>query len=295
MGEKYIEKFSRFNARAFVASEFRYSNPIIDSHTLAIFVSQSGETADTLAAEELARSMGATTIALTNVLYSSLAKKVDIVLPVCAGHEIAVASTKAYNAQITIMYMFSKHLENILNNNSFNYLDQIEKFSKQLKLPQIIELQKVVEDIVKEHSSFFIGRDMDYVTSEEASLKLKEITYINSTAYPSGELKHGFLALVEKDTPLFVIATEKELLDKTLNAAHEAYARGAKIILITQLDIEKEKCEFVHNLIKLQKFEEEIMPIVSIIVFQLISYYVSIEKGNNPDQPRNLAKSVTVE
>lgn len=295
MGAKYIERFARLDAKAIVASEFRYSNPIIDTNTLAIFVSQSGETADTLAAEELAREKGSTTIALTNVLYSSLAKKVDIVLPVCAGREIAVASTKAYNAQITIMYMFAKQLENELYSKDFDYLAKLEKFANEINVPKLLDFQKIVDSIVNEHTSFFIGRDMDYITSEEASLKLKEITYINSTAYPAGELKHGFLALIEKDTPLFVIATEKDLLDKTLNGAHEAYARGAKITLITQLDIEKGKCGFVDNLISLQKFDEDIMPIVSIMVFQLISYYVSVKKGFNPDQPRNLAKSVTVE
>ena len=295
MGAKYIEKISRIDARAFVASEFRYVNPIIDEHTLCIFVSQSGETADTIAAQELAKSKGATTIALTNVLYSSLAKKVDIILPVCAGHEIAVASTKAYNAQVTIMYMFAKHLANVLQNKDFDYLAQIDDLAHSVKLPEKSELQQVAKEIVNEQMSFFIGRDMDHITSEEASLKLKEITYINSTAYPSGELKHGFLALVEKDTPLFVIATEKDLLDKTLNGAHEAYARGAKVILVTQLDVAPEKCEFVHDTIKLQNFDEDLMPITSIIAFQLISYYVSVERGYNPDQPRNLAKSVTVE
>lgn len=295
MGAKYIEKYARIDARAFIASEFRYTNPLIDEKTLCIFVSQSGETADTIAAEELARSKGATTIALTNVLYSTLAKKVDIVLPVCAGHEIAVASTKAYNAQVAIMYMFSRQLYNVLNSDNFDYLTQLENLAKTITLPDEKNLICIAEDLLNETMSFFIGRDLDYITSEEASLKLKEITYINSSAYPSGELKHGFLALIEKGTPLFVIATEKDLLDKTLNGAHEAYARGAKVILVTQLDIEAEKSKFVNNIIKLPQYEEDLLPIVSIIIFQLISYYVSVLKGNNPDQPRNLAKSVTVE
>ena len=126
-------------------------------------------------------------------------------------------------------------------------------------------------------------------------MKLKEITYINSTAYPSGELKHGFLALIDNGTFLFVMATEQDLLDKTLNGAHEAYARGAKVVLATQLDIPEEKTNFVYKTLKLQKFDEDLMPIVSIITFQLLSYFTSISKGINPDQPRNLAKSVTVE
>ena len=142
---------------------------------------------------------------------------------------------------------------------------------------------------------FFIGRDVDYLTCEESSLKLKEITYINSSAYPAGELKHGFLALIESGTYVFVIATQKTLLDKTLNGAHEAQARGAKLVLVTQLDISQEKLSNVHSVIQLPNFDQEIMPIVSIGVFQLISYMTSVERGLNPDQPRNRAKSVTVE
>ena len=295
MGARYIERISRFPAQAFIASEFRYSNPIIDEHTLAIFVSQSGETADTLGAEELASSMGATTVALTNVLYSTLAKKVDIILPVCAGHEIAVASTKAYNAQVAVMYMLAKQLENVLHHKNTHYIQNIRDLADKLNIPQGDILKEFSSTLIDEHMAFFIGRDFDYISSEEASLKLKEITYINSSAYPSGELKHGFLALIEKGTPLFVIATESGLLDKTLNGAHEAYTRGATITLITQLDIPKEKTGFISNIINLPQFDEELMPIISVIPFQLISYYTSVSKGINPDQPRNLAKSVTVE
>ena len=295
MGAKYIEKLARIDAHAYVASEFRYSNPIIDKSTLCIFVSQSGETADTLAAEKLARSKGCITIALTNVLYSSIAKCVDIIFPVCAGPEIAVASTKAYNAQIAIMYMFAKHLENIKFSKSFDYVSVIEKLSLELKLPNVKDICLLSEELVNVDKAFFIGRHLDYITSEEASLKLKEITYINSSAYPSGELKHGFLALVDEGDYLFVLATEKDLLDKTLNGAHEAYARGAKIILATNLEVNQNKFDFVYKTLKLQKFEEDLMPIVSIITFQMIAYFTSIAKSINPDQPRNLAKSVTVE
>ena len=295
MGAKYIERLARIDSQAFIASEFRYSCPIIDEHTLAIFVSQSGETADTLGAEELASSMGATTVALTNVLYSSLAKKVDIILPVCAGYEIAVASTKAYNAQVAVMYMLAKQLENIRFNKSVNYIQNIRELSGELIIPNDNKIKELGNTLVEVDKAFFIGRDFDYISAEESSLKLKEITYINSTAYPSGELKHGFLALIDKGTHLFVIATEKELLDKTLNGAHEAYTRGAKITLLTQLNIPSEKIDFVSNIIYLQPFNEELMPIISVIPFQLISYYTSVSKGINPDQPRNLAKSVTVE
>ncbi len=295
MGEKYIEKFARIESRAFIASEFRYQNPIIDKKTMCIFVSQSGETADTLNCLEIAKQKGAKCIALTNVLYSTLAKNVEIVFPVCAGPEKAVASTKAYNAQICILYMFSRHLQNVKYNLNYNYIYDIKTIISQLILPQKNELIELAKEITYENFAFFIGRDFDYITCKEASLKLKEITYINCEAYPSGELKHGFLALINYGTYVFVLATEKKLLDKTLNAAQETYARGAKVILITQLDLPKSKTDFVHKLIKLQNFEEDLMPIVCITYFQLLSYLVSTQKGINPDKPRNLAKSVTVE
>lgn len=295
MGAKYIEKLARIETHTYVASEFRYTDPIIDKNTLCIFVSQSGETADTLAAQSLVQSIGCKTIALTNVLYSSLAKSVDIIFPVCAGPEIAVASTKAYNAQITILYMFAKHLQNLKFNMTTNYISQIDTLAKDLTLPCIEDIKEFAQGVKVVDKAFFIGRDRDYITAEEASLKLKEITYINSSAYPSGELKHGFLALIDEGTYLFVIATEKDLLDKTLNGAHEAYARGAKVVLVTQLDVDNSKFNFVHKTFKLQNFDEDLMPIVSIITLQMISYFVSILKDINPDQPRNLAKSVTVE
>jgi len=291
MGGKYLEKISRIECSVHVASEFRYTNPIIDEKTLCIFVSQSGETADTLGAEELAKSKGCTTVALTNVLYSTLAKTVDIILPVCAGPEIAVASTKAYNAQLAIFYMLAKYLKD----EKVDYLYDLENLANLIKLPHNQEIEELSKELARENTAFFIGRDYDYITAIESSLKVKEITYINSNAYPSGELKHGFLALVEKDSYLFVIATEQDLLDKTLNGAYEAYSRGAKVIIATQLDIPQEKLNFVYKTLKLQNFDEDIMPIVSVITFQMLAYYTSVAKSLNPDQPRNLAKSVTVE
>lgn len=295
MGAKYIEKLARIEARAYQASEFRYSNPIIDNKTLFIFVSQSGETADTLAALELAKSNGCITLGLTNVLYSTLAKKVDLLLPTCAGREIAVASTKAYTAQISILYIFARYLQNLKFKTNQNYLDKLRHLGTTLKKPDLEQLKNIANELADKKFAFFIGRDLDYVSCEEASLKLKEITYIHTSANPSGELKHGFISLIEDNTYLFVIATNKDLLDKTLNGAHEAFARGAKIILVSQLDIPENSLDFVYKHIKLQNFDENLMPIVSIIPFQYLSYFTSIKKGNNPDQPRNLAKSVTVE
>ncbi|MBE7082584.1 MAG: glutamine--fructose-6-phosphate transaminase (isomerizing) [Clostridiales bacterium] len=294
MGEKYIEQLARIKCSSYIASEFRYSNPIIDEKTLCIFVSQSGETADTLACCELAKSCGATTIALTNVLYSSLAKMAHIVLPVCAGPEIAVASTKAYSAQIAILYMFANHLANITNNKKcLNYLNDINNLSKSLKINYNID--RLSKEISSQDKVFFIGRNFDYITCKEASLKLKEITYINTAEHPAGELKHGFLSLVDNSTILFVVATNKALLDKTLNGAHEAYSRGGKIVFVSQFDLPQEKTKDFYKVIKLKKHDELLMPIASISFFQLLAYKTSIAKNLNPDQPRNLAKSVTVE
>ncbi len=295
IGAMYFEKHAQLEAKAYVASEFRYSNPKIDKSTLYVFISQSGETSDTIVAQELVKEKGAFTIVLTNVMHSTLAKKGDLTLPVCAGPEIAVASTKAYNAQITILYMLAIYFENILFNKKINFNAQIERFAKQLKIPNNKEINELANELTQQKMTFFIGRNLDYVTCEEASLKLKETTYINSNAYPSGELKHGFLALIENGIYLFVIATEKELLNKTLNGAHEAYARGAKVVLATQFKIPKEKQNFVHKVLKLQNFSEDLMQISSVITFQILSYYTSIGKNINPDQPRNLSKSVTVE
>lgn len=294
MGAQYIENFAKLESRSYIASEFRYGDPIIDNKTLAIFVSQSGETADTLEALELAKQKGAITVALTNVLYSTISKKANFVLPVCAGPEIAVASTKAYTAQISILNMFAKYLANLLRKTDYEFFKDILLLAENIKL-DAQNLELIADEIAKESSAIFIGRGLDCITSEEASLKLKEITYINSQAYPAGELKHGFLALVEKGTPVFVVATQKSLIDKTLNAASEAASRGAKIILATQEDMETKDIKNLFKTIKLQDFKEDLMPMVAIYSFQMLSYLTSIKRGINPDKPRNLAKSVTVE
>lgn len=294
MGARMIEKYSRIKASAYIASEFRYSNPILNNKTLAILVSQSGETADTLGALEIIKSNGIKTIALTNVLYSTLAKNSDYIFPVCAGPELAVASTKAYTAQISALYLFSQYLAHVKFNKKYVAPENLQKFTKSNDNYQE-EILQLSKDLQKASNVFFIGRDIDYITAEEASLKLKEITYINSSAYPSGELKHGFLALVDNKSILFVVATQQSLLDKTLNAAHEAYARGAKIVVVSNLNISKDKLSDIYLNIHLDDLGEDIMPMSSIRFFQWLAYHTSVAKGINPDKPRNLAKSVTVE
>ena len=293
LGAKYFEEFSKIPAYAYVASEFRYSNPLVDSNTLAIFVSQSGETADTIMAHELCKQKGCKTIALTNVLYSTIAKQTDIVLPVCAGAEISVASTKAYSAQIVILNILAKHFNYKINNSNISPFEEIEYLCDHLSINELISQCEFASELVNEKSLFFIGKGYDYVTCEESSLKIKEVTYINSQAYPAGELKHGFLALVEDGTIVFVIATQKSVFDKTLNSAYEAKARGAKLFVATQFNNSQTKN--ADRLISLPAVAEDLMPVVSVICFQIIAYFTSIKKGINPDQPRNLAKSVTVE
>lgn len=295
MASNYIENFAKIDSKSYIASEFRYSNPLIDEKTLVICISQSGETADTLMAQELAKSKGAKTIALTNVLYSTIAKKCDIVLPTCAGPEMSVASTKAYSSQLSILNMLAKHIANIKFGTNYEYIDELLHLAENLEIQNISTLKELSKELENTESVFYIGRNLDYISCEEASLKLKEITYINSQAYPAGELKHGFLALVDDTTYVFVIATKKELFEKTLNGAFEAKSRGAKLILASQFDIPSHLKDNFHKVIKLQNYSEDIMPIATIIHFQLLSYFTSINKNINPDQPRNLAKSVTVE
>ncbi len=288
MGVKFVQKILGKKASAEISSEFVYSKPnFISKNTLYIFVSQSGETADTLLSLEMVKNKNAISIALTNVLYSSLAKKCDYVLPILAGVEVAVASTKAYVCMLSGVYLFCKFLKSKTDYkealaNIKNLANKITGFDR-AKLDEIAAKLKDAKEAV------FIGKDMDYVTALEASLKLKEITYINANAYPAGELKHGFLALIEKDTPLIVFASQKELVLKTKSAVHEAESRGAtSIIFSNQTD------EF-SNLVSISESDELLSQLEIIAPMQYLAYKVSVLKNINPDKPRNLAKSVTVE
>lgn len=283
VGAKYFERILNIPSYCEVASEFVYNNPLINKKTLYIFVSQSGETADTIKALELVKEKGAKTIALTNVIYSMLAKEADYILPVCAGKEIAVASTKAYVCQLAALYLFAKHFSSDCNTND------IEELSNSILNIDLNKIEKIADEIKNKKDVIFIGKDFDSVTASEGALKLKEISYINASNYPSGELKHGFLALVEEGTPLISIATNSAINAKTLNAANEAASRGAREYIIT--------CDNTNmdNAINVKAPNDLLMPISSIVPLQFLAYMVSCKKGINPDQPRNLAKSVTVE
>ncbi len=296
LAAKYaIERLARVPVEVTIASEVRYSNPVICSGTLAIAISQSGETADTLAAAKLFREKGVPLVAVTNVSYSSLTRIADFVLPTRAGNEIGVAATKSYNAQLTVLYSLAIALANA-KGKSGKLLERLKR------LPRLATATLEAAETVRSWTShfvgarcvLFIGRGADYCAAVEGSLKLKEITYLPSEGYPAGELKHGTLALVDEHTPVVVLLTNKRLAAKTMNAVHEAAARGAKVFLITSI-AEYLENEEVFASVLIPQCSEAFTPLLSVIPLQALAYYTAIACGNDPDKPRNLAKSVTVE
>ena len=270
---------------------------MIDEHSLCIFISQSGETADTIAALKLSKSLGATTLAISNVEGSSITREADYTIYTHAGPEIAVASTKAYTCQITLLAIFIIYLGEIL--------EKDEKLLHSLK-QELLELPTKVEQLLSDiteiknfakHSydhknAFFLGRGLDYNTAAEGSLKLKEISYIHSEAFYSGELKHGPIALIEDNTLVVSILTVPELLDKSISNIQEVITRGAKTLIITNQELNNSNFT---EIIKIPKVNPFLSPILAIIPLQLLAYYISKNKELDVDKPRNLAKSVTVE
>lgn len=297
MGAYYLEKFFKKEASAYIASEFRYSCPIINKNTLCIFISQSGETADTIGAAELAKESGAPTVVITNCLHSTLAKMADCVLPVLAKREVAVASTKAFVGQVAVCYALAGFLANATSKKGkkLDYLTNLNLLNSAYKIYPKATLIKLVNMLTAVKDVFFIGRGSDYVICQEASLKIKEICYINCNAYPAGELKHGFIALVEDGTIMFAVATNKSLLPKTLNGINEVKSRGGKIILVSQFKESEFGSGIVDEQIVLPDAPSDLMPLIAISPLFSLAYYASVARGNNPDMPRNLAKSVTVE
>ena len=297
MGEKYIEQFAKIPCKSYFASEFRYAPPIINEKSLCIFASQSGETADTLMSLHLAKEKGAKTIALVNVPYSSIARNCDIMLPICAGMEIAVISTKAYSAMLFVYFILAKHLENIKNNKKYNknILNDLILLKKCNFLKNINKINKFVNLINNSDKVFFIGKGQDYITSLEASLKLKEITYINCVSIPSGELKHGTLALVDNKSLVFVTSTDKQLLDKNLASANEIKSRGGKVVLVTNFDLSKQEQKNIDFVFMFDTCPKQLASMLAITFYQYLAYKTCVSKKLNPDKPRNLAKSVTVE
>ena len=278
------------------ASEFRYRNPIINKKTLCIYITQSGETADTIAALKLAKSKSAKTIAISNVIGSSISREADYTIYTHAGPEIAVASTKAYTSQITLLAILAIYFAETLEINA----DKAEELKKDiLELPTQIEtvlkntdrIKAFAQKIYKEKDVFFIGRGVDYTVAMEGSLKLKEISYIHSEAYPSGELKHGPIALIENGVTVVSVLTNRLLVEKSISNIQEVVTRGAKTFIVTNQELNHKFDE----VITIPKTNSLISPILSVIPLQLLAYYISKEKGLDVDKPRNLAKSVTVE
>ncbi|WP_234118191.1 glutamine--fructose-6-phosphate transaminase (isomerizing) [Clostridium hydrogenum] len=300
VGKYAIEKLARIPVEVDIASEFRYRNPIINDKTLVIIVSQSGETADTLAALRLAKSRGARVIAVTNVVGSTISREAHDILYTWAGPEIAVASTKAYTTQLIAMYIIALHFAKNMGTLS---AEEIEALKKDLlaipeKETEVLEkkeeMEALAKKIYKEDDMFYLGRGFDQAVAMEGSLKLKEISYIHSEAYAAGELKHGPIALIEKGTVVIALATQEELFEKMVSNIKEVKTRGARVISFAfegNTDIENTSDEVVY----LPKVNPLFAPLVSILPLQLLSYYISIAKGCDVDKPRNLAKSVTVE
>lgn len=301
VGKTVIESLARIPVETDVASEYRYRSPIITPDTLVIVVSQSGETADTLAALREAKRNGARVLAITNVVGSSVAREADDVLITSAGPEIAVASTKAYSTQLIAFYLFGLHLAQTLGTRTqaevAEVISAMQQLSEQVQhvLDQKAVLRQIAENISKHNNLFFIGRGVDFAVSQEGSLKLKEISYIHSEAYPAGELKHGTLALIEDGTPVIALVTQEELYEKTLSNIKEVKARGAHVLGIVNAGAEKEAAKSVDELFAIPKTLPILSPAIAVIPMQLISYYASLARGNDVDKPRNLAKSVTVE
>ena len=298
MGAKYLQSICKIQSSAHIASEFRYSNPIINNHTLCVFVSQSGETADTILCQELCKNMGAKTISVVNVPYSTLAQNSDVYLPLCAGMEIAVVSTKAYNAMLYVLYLLANHIKCVLKDlpKDQTLLNQTLCYAKKsICFKNSKQIDELASLVLSHKKIFFIGKDQDYITALEAGLKLKEITYINCISIASGELKHGTLSLVDNDSVVFVICTNQNLLSKNLASADEIKSRGGKVVLVTNLNIKKTDTKNIDKIFKFAKCPNHLASNLAIIPFQMLAYKVCLSLGNNPDKPKNLAKSVTVE
>lgn len=300
VGKYVIEKLARKPVIVDIASEFRYRDPIITKDDLMIVISQSGETADTMAVLRLAKEVGAATLAVVNVVGSSIAREADMVIYTHAGPEISVASTKAYMVQISVMYLLAFELA--YANGTIDKERCMELTAQLGQMPDIIretlELKDtcsfVASKLVNAESLLYIGRGLDYALSMEGSLKLKEISYIHSESYAAGELKHGTISLITDGMPVIAVATQKKLIEKTVSNIREVKARGAMVILICDNSIEVGE-GVADYIIRLPQTDEQLMPMAAAAPLQLIAYYTSVLKGNDVDKPRNLAKSVTVE
>ena len=300
VGKYAFEKIAKIPVICDIASEFRYNDPFIDENTLVILISQSGETADSLKALRLSKEKNAKTLLITNTLASSMDREALKSIYCYAGPEIAVASTKAYITQVVNLYLlaldFSLKLGRIELSSYENILKELKTLPK--KVEELVKNDESIKEFAHEikdsKSLFYIGRSLDYATSIEAALKLKEVSYIHTEAFAAGELKHGTISLIEEATPVIAIMTQGNLLDKTLSNVEEVKSRGAKVFSITSKDDSRIRKVSEKTLV-LPETMDILYPILSVIPTQLMAYYTSIAKGIDVDKPRNLAKSVTVE
>lgn len=299
-GANYLKKIANFKSNVEIASEYRYSDPIIDERNVVVFVSQSGETLDTLMALRLAKSKGAKTIAITNVVGSTISREADVVIYTLAGPEISVASTKAYTAQVITFYLLSLEislkLNGITEDKYKNYI--LKAHSLNGKIKEIFnskeKIKGIAETIKDKKNGFYIGRGIDEKVAREGSLKMKEITYIHTEAFPAGELKHGTIALIENGTMVVVVATQEDMIEKVVSNIKELKARGAYIISITKNSY-KDIIEVSDKVLYISDIDDILAPVLAVIPAQLFAYYTAVAKGLDVDKPRNLAKSVTVE
>ena len=300
IGKNVIEKLARISVETDIASEFRYKDHIITKDTLVIVLSQSGETADTLAVLRDSKAKGARTIAVTNVVGSSIAREAHNVLYTWAGPEIAVASTKAYVTQLIILYSIALHLADLRETISNEEIEKIK--TEMLLLPDKVqrildnkeEIQKFASKHYNEKDMYFLGRGMDYGVAMEAALKLKEISYIHSEAYAGGELKHGTIALIEKGIVVVALFTQEKLVDKMVSNIQEVLTRGAEVLGV-MCEKDSYNKELIESKIIIPDTLDILTPVLSVVPLQLFAYYVSKARGLDVDKPRNLAKSVTVE
>jgi glucosamine--fructose-6-phosphate aminotransferase (isomerizing) len=300
IGEYLLEDLARINVEVEYASEFRYRNPILSEKDVVLAISQSGETADTLAAMRLAKERGATVLAICNVVGSSIARLSHSGAYTHAGPEIGVASTKAFTAQVTVLTLISLLLAKKKATISKNYYRQllIELESIPKKVESMISMNEYIEDLSKKFvnaSNFlYLGRGYNFPVALEGALKLKEISYIHAEGYPAAEMKHGPIALIDEDMPIVVIATKKGHYEKVVSNIQEVKARnGVVIAIVSQGDVTVK--EIADYAIEVPEVAEPLVPILANIPLQLLSYHIAVMRGCNVDQPRNLAKSVTVE
>lgn len=298
-GQYALREIARTNSFAQIASEYRYTNPFVDKETIAIFVSQSGETLDTIAALKEAKSKGAKTIAITNVVGSTISREADETIYTMAGPEIAVASTKAYTTQVVIFHMLSLYIaekKGLISKEKYDkLLKALYLIPEQVKkeLEEAPKIEKLAEQFKEVKDVFFIGRTLDYAIAQEASLKMKEISYIHTETFPAGELKHGSIALIEEGTSVVVVGTQHNILEKTVSNVKELKARGARVLSVG-IDSNELK-EVSDEFLEVSKTEDVFAGLLAIIPLQLLAYYTSVARGIDVDKPRNLAKSVTVE